>query len=122
MICSKTKELENAVKIFKHRTKICDQLEKAKERVKLVDEDDNDSPPVKRRKGKIRDDVVGDFSVFTGLKCVEDDVTVYDKPQVNRLMKEYFSGDGTKTIQGTNCLVGLREMCGSRMMMRSRWL
>ncbi|XP_075076838.1 uncharacterized protein LOC142163450 [Nicotiana tabacum] len=41
---------------------------------------------------------IGEFAVITGLKCVEDDTTFYDKPDVNRLLKEYFIGDGKKAI------------------------
>ncbi|XP_075076298.1 uncharacterized protein LOC142162966 [Nicotiana tabacum] len=41
---------------------------------------------------------IGEFVVITGLKCVEDDATFYDKPDVNRLLKEYFPGDGKKAI------------------------
>ncbi|XP_019225362.1 PREDICTED: uncharacterized protein LOC109206945 [Nicotiana attenuata] len=41
---------------------------------------------------------IGAFVVITGLKCVEEDATFYDKPDVNRLLKEYFPGDGKKAI------------------------
>ncbi|XP_070014250.1 uncharacterized protein [Nicotiana sylvestris] len=41
---------------------------------------------------------IGEFAVITGLKCVEEDATFYDKPVVNRLLKEYFPRDGKKAI------------------------
>nr|XP_033511139.1 uncharacterized protein LOC104092745 isoform X1 [Nicotiana tomentosiformis]XP_033511140.1 uncharacterized protein LOC104092745 isoform X1 [Nicotiana tomentosiformis]XP_033511141.1 uncharacterized protein LOC104092745 isoform X1 [Nicotiana tomentosiformis]XP_033511142.1 uncharacterized protein LOC104092745 isoform X1 [Nicotiana tomentosiformis] len=41
---------------------------------------------------------IGEFVVITGLKCVEEDATVYDKPHINRLLKEYFPGDGKGAI------------------------
>ncbi|KAK4349797.1 hypothetical protein RND71_029110 [Anisodus tanguticus] len=42
---------------------------------------------------------IGEFDVITGLKCVEDDAIVYDKPSENMLMKAYFQGNKSVTRQ-----------------------
>ncbi|KAK4360313.1 hypothetical protein RND71_019265 [Anisodus tanguticus] len=36
--------------------------------------------------------------IAPGLKCYEDDNTVYDEPEVNRLLKEYFFEDEKKSV------------------------
>ncbi|MCE5166499.1 hypothetical protein HAX54_020696, partial [Datura stramonium] len=55
---SQIKELENSVIDLVATARKCDQVKKAKERVILIDEDDNDSPPVKWRKTNVRNDVL----------------------------------------------------------------
>lgn len=52
---------------------------------------------------------IGEFDVITDLKCVEEDATVYDKPDVNRLLKEYFPGDGKGDIVRGSFLIATRK-------------
>ncbi|XP_060206223.1 uncharacterized protein LOC132633761 [Lycium barbarum] len=41
---------------------------------------------------------IREYALVTGSKCYEDDNTVYDEPEVNRLLKEYFPRYGKESI------------------------